>query len=628
MSGAGGRPSDARAEAACPEAGRPPRPGAAEGAAAGSSGPGRQPGPGGGSPGGPSRLDGGPSGSRATLRWIWDGSGGDKPRVAAILVVETLQALLGLATAMLMRSLVDAAAAGDSQGLFHSTALLVGAFLALIALGGARRYLRDSTRSSLLNRFSLREFQTALGKDYGRVSSLHSGEWMNRMDSDAAVVADGVTAIVPDVASMLVRLVGAMALLLMMLPELAWVVIPGGCLLALLTFLFRGKLKRLHKDQQEAQGRTRVFLLDRLQSLLVVHSFSREAQEERGAAESMSDYRRALMRRSNFSNVCNMGFAAVMDGAYILGVCYCAWRMLQGSLSYGTLVAVMSLVSQVQSPFANISGYVPKYYAMLASAERLMEPEGWRDAFADQPRPAGEVAALYEGPLRSIELEGACFGYGEGEARRQVLDGLDARIPKGGVTCVTGPSGCGKSTLLKVLMGVYRLDEGSCVLRMADGCRPLDASWRGLFAYVPQGNQLMAGTIRQAVAFGDEARAADDEGVWAALRGACAEEFVRGLPEGLDTRLGEKGQGLSEGQVQRVAVARALYSGRPVLLLDEATSSLDVATERELLRNLKGLDGRTVVLVTHRPAALEVCDAVIDMAPQGRLAEEAALGER
>lgn len=559
------------------------------------------------------------SSSRATLRWIFEGTGADKGLVVLILVVETAQALLGLLLAMWMRQLINAVTAADVAGFRTGAIRLVLLLVVMVALGGARRFLCDYTQTSVLNRFRLREFADVLDRDYYRVSGVHSGEWMNRMNSDAGVVARGVTDIVPDVFSMLVRMVGALWLLLAMLPELAYVILPGGAALMLLTFLFRGRLKRLHKEQQEAQGRVRVFLLDRLQSLLVIHSFSRERAELADAGSLMDDFRRIRMRRSNFSNVCNVGFATVMDGAYILGVCYCAWKMLQGAMSYGTLIAVMSLVSQIQSPFANISGYVPRYYAMQASAERLMEAESWADSFGKEPHGMTEVRALYE-RLASIRLEHVSFSYGEGDGRREVLRDLTVDLPRGGIVAVTGPSGCGKSTLLKVLMSVYPLDAGSCSLVTGDGSLALDASWRGLFAYVPQGNQLMAGSIRDIVAFGDRTAAADDDAIWQALRGACAEDFVRALPQGLDTELGEKGSGLSEGQVQRIAIARALFSGHPVLLLDESTSSLDEDTERRLLLHLRHLTDCTVVLVTHRRAALGICDVEIEMTEEGQLA--------
>ena len=199
--------------------------------------------------------------------------------------------------------------------------------------------------------------------------------------------------------------------------------------------------------------------------------------------------------------------------------------------------------------------------------------------------------------------------------RSVVLSHVNAEIRKGDAVAVTGPSGCGKSTLLKLLMCLYPLDSGERCLRTAGGEMPLTAVWRRLFAYVPQGNQLMSGTIRQVVSFEDDS--VPEERIWAALRISCARDFVSELPRGLDTVLGERGAGLSEGQMQRLAVARAILSGHPVLLLDEATSSLDEATEREMLDNIRSMTDATVIIVTHRPQALAVCDREIRMGEDG-----------
>ena len=195
-----------------------------------------------------------------------------------------------------------------------------------------------------------------------------------------------------------------------------------------------------------------------------------------------------------------------------------------------------------------------------------------------------------------------------------VLEKLSLRIRKGEYVAFTGHSGSGKSTVLKLLMSIYPLDSGSRYLASREGRQELDASWRGLFAYVPQGNHLVSGSIREVVAFGDEEAMRREDELWRALRIACAEDFVAALDKGLDSPLGEGGSGLSEGQMQRVAIARAIFSGRPILLLDEATSSLDAETEKRLLENLRAMTDQTVVIVTHRPAALAICDKRIELA--------------
>ena len=282
-------------------------------------------------------------------------------------------------------------------------------------------------------------------------------------------------------------------------------------------------------------------------------------------------------------------------------------------------------------PFANISAYLPRYYAMLASAERLMEAEAFPDDDHGSAAPLPEILDLYEKRLRALGLRDISFTY---YPPADTLDGLEkGRMPlvlehlsfslrKGEYVAFTGQSGCGKSTVLKLLMCVYRPDCGERYCETADGERhELTGAYRRLFAYVPQGNQLMHGTIRQIVSFADAGSANDEKRLREALTIACAEDFVDELEQGADTLLGERGAGLSEGQMQRLAIARAVFSKRPILLLDEATSALDEETESRLLRNLRSMTDKTVIIVTHRRAALGICDRVLRFTEEGVLCD-------
>ena len=566
----------------------------------------------------------------STLAWISRVVGKKKWYIIFLLIIEAFLGASNVAFAMLFRDLIDQAVAKSLSGFWIAVvrvALLLGLQTVLYAL---ERFLYEWSRSAMENQFKGRLFSCLLHKDYASVTAIHSGEWMNRLTSDTVVVANGVADILPDLAGLVTKLIGALIAIFMLEPVFAYVLIPGGLLLLAVTYAFRKILKRLHKRIREADGAVRVFLQERLGSLVVIRTFAMEARTEEEASEKMDRHKAARIKRNHFSNLCNSGFGLVADGLYLLSAAYCGYGILRGTTSYGTMMAILQLVGQVQSPFANITGYLPQYYAMIASAERLMEAEAYEDDCAQEAKKPEEIAEFYQASFRSIGLRNAAFTYrptadeaANGDSTGKNIEKLQASMPvvfsginlevhRGEYVAITGPSGCGKSTVLKLLMCLYPLDSGERYLTAADGSDfPLAAQWRGLFAYVPQGNQLMSGTIREIIAFGDKEKMQQEERMNQALRIACADEFVSTLERGLDTVLGERGTGLSEGQMQRIAIARAVFSDHPILMLDESTSALDETTEQHLLANLKAMTDKTVLIVTHRPAVLQICDKQI-----------------
>lgn len=558
-----------------------------------------------------------------TLQWLSAVTGRAKGLVGLLVVVQTVLSVSSIAFAFVLRRIINMAVDGAQGGFWASLALLVGILLGQIMLSAAGRFLNEYTSAAVENRFKHRLFSALLTGDYASVAAVHSGEWMNRLTSDTTVVAGGVTQIVPGLIGMLVRLLGAVAAILWIEPRFLYILLPGGAAMMLLTYAFRKILKRLHKRIQETDGALRVFLQERLESLVIVRTFAKEEQMAQQADALMDAHKAARMKRSNFSNLCNIGFAGAMDGAYLLGIGFCGYGILTGTMSYGNLMAIMQLVGQVQSPFANLTGYLPRYYSMLASAERLMEAEAFAPD-SEHPLAEEETLEFYRTKLTALRLEHVSFTYQppvraeeEQPPMPVVLKDVDLTIRKGEYIAFTGPSGCGKSTVLKLLMCLYPLDAGSRTLETTCGTQPLTAAWRSLFAYVPQGNQLLSGTIRDIVSFGDPCKAQDDAGILRALRIACAEDFVQKLEKGLDTTLGEHGQGLSEGQMQRIAIARAVFSEHPILMLDEATSALDEATAQQLLENLRRMTDKTVLMVTHRMNQANFFDKELSFSKDG-----------
>lgn len=545
------------------------------------------------------------------MRWIWRTSSHKAYLVAVLAVSQMLISLIGVGMAWLIKELIDCAVSRSIRGFVTVGGALIGIIIVQAAAQAVNRYASELAKATLENLYKKRLLDVAVTGDYGRVSAIHSGEWMNRLTNDTQVVANGIAEILPGLLSMLTKLVGAVVLLAFMLPELTILLIIGGIAMIGASYLFRKVMKTLHKKIQEADGRFRVLVTECLSGLIVIRAFSRETQVLADADKAMGEHKSARMKRNHFWNMCNIGFSLAINGAYVLGALWCGWGILKGVLSYGTFVAVIQLVSQIQAPMANISSYVPRLYAMTASAERLMEIES-----VCRMNDSTEACDIQIRDFDKLELKDVSFTYGEdgAENRRTVLNRFNLTISRGSCTALVGPSGAGKSTVLKLLMGLYRPKDGACMAVCGDHDIALGTNSRDLFAYVPQGNCLMSGTIRECVTFGDESAMQDEPRIESALRNACAYDFVMNLPDGIDTKLGERGSGLSEGQMQRLAIARALFSGRPVLLLDECTSSLDGATERDVLEHLRRLSDTTVVIVTHRPAALELADQVVTVA--------------
>lgn len=539
-----------------------------------------------------------------TLRWL---AGIVKNKIGRVVLLCLLQGLLvvcGIAFSLLMRTAFDGAASGSLRQFLTGAGWMVIIILSQLLLRMGNRLLEEDTRAVVENTLRLHVFGNILGQDYQKASACHSGAYMNYLTSDVTVVTDGVVTLLPGMTSMLLKIVGVLLVMYRMAPVLALIFLAGGLLLVLCSLVPRKWMKKLHCQVQEAESTVRCFLQECLESLLIIRSFHCEEKVTRTGAEKSEQFRKIRWKRSRMSALFGTVLSLAMQGGYLLGFAWGGYAVLHGTISYGTLVALIQLIGQIQTPFVNFGSTLPKVASFFASGERLLALTEERDK---QQRTAGDRDEIYS-HMKALCGENVTFSYGQG---KRVLENQSFAVRRGETVAIVGTSGIGKSTLMKLLMNVYLPESGEIYLETGKVRISVGELPAGMFAYVPQGNQLMSGTIREVVGFAEQSKEISKERVRWALELACAAEFVEQLPDGYDTVLGEKGSGLSEGQTQRLAVARALYSGCPILMLDEATSALDMETERALVESIKSLEDRTVLLVTHRQEVWKVCDRVI-----------------
>ena len=380
-------------------------------------------------------------------------------------------------------------------------------------------------------------------------------------------------------------------------------VVAAGVAVLLVTSVIRRNLKNMNKRVSEAEGRVSGFIQETLEKLLMVQAMDVSAEMEKRAELHMENRYQLQRKRKNISLLANTFVSVLSYGASFGALVFCGSGLLMGTMSFGTLTAVGNLINQLQGPLVNMSGIIPQYVALIAAGERLQELE----ELYKEPEPEKLDAVPIYDTMKALRGENLHFSYD----RDRIFEDAEFCIEIGSFGAILGHSGIGKSTLLKLLMGIYKPGSGEMYVETENGNVPIDRSTRRLFAYVPQGNLLLSGTIRENLTI--TRPDATDEEIEQAVHISCMDDYIYSFPQGLETIMGESGAGLSEGQAQRLSIARAVLSGAPILLLDEATSALDGETEKTVLERLRSLQNRTCIAVTHRPAALALCDWTMEM---------------
>lgn len=540
---------------------------------------------------------------RQALKWIYAAVRRQAPSLIVIMALTCVLSCTGSVIALILGRLVDAAVGGTLGRLIMFAVLLGCTYLINIAGSAVIKYMSQRCKAAIEVGMRGKYFSLVLQKDYAKVSEYHSGELMNRMTSDVSVISEAVTSILPNFAGFLTKFIFALVMILTIQPLIGIIYSVGGVLVLFAARLFRTKTKSLHKLSQKAEDNNRSFWQETMNNLLAVKVFTAEKSMNGKSDELQQKSFRAKMNSVRFSVLANTGYSFFMCAGYVFAFIWCAVCLLLKVMTYGTMISIIQLVGQIQSPFSAMSGIFTQYYTAIASAERLMDIENLQNEPTVRYIDADDTYKR----LCSIDFSSVCFAYDVDD----VLHGFDFSVKRGEFVGIIGNSGIGKSTLFRLLLGVYAPTSGKITLNLGDDEIPCDTSARRLFAYVPQGNMLFSGSLRENITLMNPS--ASDELVNAAVKICCADEFVSALPSGLDSEIGEKGLGLSEGQIQRIAIARALVANSPVLLLDEATSALDSETETRLLDNLRKIKNITCIIVTHRDTALSICDRTMKL---------------
>ncbi len=538
--------------------------------------------------------------NKKVLPWLKERVKPYRFKIAVLIIFNSVLSLMVAVNAYVSKDLIDTAVSGNRSRLIKVSIVILSVviFQFLVRLG----YQLISSRLHIDMEADLRTYyiRNIFDKDYLKISAYHSGDLMTRFSSDVSCVVDGLISLLPTVIGLVFRIFAAFAALFILDYRLALVFASLGIAVFILARISRNFLKNLYLKAQKSESSVRSFSQEIIENILVVMVFGAADTVSGKFGELLDKHSQNKWNRSKFYSTTSAVMSLGFRFAYILACIFCSFKLLTpGLITYGTITAILQLVTQLQTPFKNLSGLLPAYYQMLASAERLIEIIDISGE--DETKENCDRAEFYS-KLNSVDFDDVTFSYG----RDTVLENSSISVKKGDFVAITGISGIGKSTMLKMMLGVIFPDSGSVCFNTESGQFSPGREYRELFSYVPQGNMLLSGTIYENITFMSEGKT--DEEVQRAVELSCCDDFVKDLPDGLQTVIGERGKGLSEGQVQRIAIARAILRGAPIMLLDEATSALDEATEERVLRNIKTIENSTCVIVSHKKAALSVCN--------------------
>jgi len=542
--------------------------------------------------------------NKETLKFITNNIKGSKKKVLILSIVQTLLGVLTVAFSFMLKPVITALEDKNNDLLIRNVIILASIAVVLIVLQIFYRLYYEVSYIDIENRLKNNLFKTILNKDYQDIKKTHDEEWIHRLTSDTAVVANSILSILPSLCRMVVQLVLALVAIIVLFPVFGLSLLPFIVLVILITYFMRKRLKAYHHLAQEKDGRAKVFLSESLQGLAIVHSFVKEDVFTKKNEQNLEEYKKARLKRNTFNVLCSVGFIVVYYTFYILAIIFCGQKIINGDMTIGFLSAIVALLSQLTGPLGNITSIIPKYYSLIASGERLRMENNQDVTYLSKD----EIDNFYNNEFKSLSINNVSYSYLDKYGNKvEALKNFNLKINKNEKILIKGHSGGGKSTLFKLILSLLSPESGELLINE----QPLNKSYEKLFAYVPQDNLLMEGTIKEAITLFEDNP--NDELFNKALDISESSTFVNALANKGDTYLNEKGSGLSLGEMERIAIARAIYSDSPILLLDECSASLDSNTEAKVMSNILNMQNKTIILISHHKYDEKLFDKVIDL---------------
>lgn len=541
--------------------------------------------------------------AKEILKWLWVAWKGNRLQASLNALIGLLGVVVSLSSVWAVQHAIDVAS-HEAKGEIITAVLLMGVLILCdFALNITSVWIRNLLGIKAQNRMQQKLLDRILRSEWKGKESHHSGDVLNRLEIDVANVVNFLTEIIPNSLSTLALFLGAFFYLFAMDWRLAIVIVIMIPIFVVFSKIYMRQMRHLTSEVRNSDSKVQSILQETIQHRMLIKTLEGDSEAVNRLEGTQSVLRNNIVRRTKFSVfsylVLNLGFSI----GYLIAFGWAAIRLSAGTLTFGGMTAFLQLVNRIQSPARQLTRLVPSFVSVFTAAERLMELE--EDPLEDQ----GDSIVM-DSPC-GVRFKNVTFAYEDSEDN--VIEHLNYDFYPGSCTAILGETGSGKTTLVRIILALLKPMNGMVEIYNKLENKQLSPLLRTNFVYVPQGNTLMSGTIRDNLRLGKIT--ATDEEMKKALKQSCA-EFVFDLPNGLETECTEQGGGLSEGQAQRISIARALLRNRSIMLFDEATSALDPETEHQLLKNLLEKHDKTIIFITHRPAVVEYCDQTLTIEKQ------------